>query len=123
MRIELRIGRLVLDGVHRHDAPALRSALEDELGALLSRAPGTPYRSHRVRRAGAPPVPADADPAVFGRRVARAVHSSLAAAAGPRAAAESRATDGRNTAADAAPVHGPASAAAGAPDRTKGAAR
>ncbi|WP_367139248.1 MULTISPECIES: hypothetical protein [Streptomyces] len=117
MRIELRIGRLVLDGVHRHDAPALRSALEDELGALLSRAPGTPYRSHRVRRAGAPPVPADADPAVFGRRVARAVHSSLAAAAQPRAA------DGRNTPAHAAPAHGPASAAAGAPDRTKGAAR
>ncbi|WP_424886819.1 hypothetical protein [Streptomyces sp. XH2] len=110
MRIELRIGRLVLEGVHRHDAPALRSALEEELGALLSRAPGAPYRSRRARREGAPPVPADADPAVFGRRIARAVHSSL------RAAGEPRTAGGRNPAPDGAP-------AAGTPGRTKGAAR
>ncbi|WP_328959108.1 hypothetical protein [Kitasatospora purpeofusca] len=77
MRIELHIGRLVLEGVTPHDSAVLRAALESELGALLSRDPLTPRQDHHLHRATTPPVCAAADPAAFGRQIARAVHGSL----------------------------------------------
>ncbi|MCF3101829.1 hypothetical protein IPZ58_09565 [Streptomyces roseoverticillatus] len=117
MRIELRVGRLVLDGIHRHDAPALRTALEHELAALLTRAPDGPYRSHRVRRLGTPPVVADTDPAVFGRRVAHAVHTGLRAAPEPRTAGRPSGVP------EAIPARGPSPAGGDAPGRTKGTPR
>ncbi|WP_406208290.1 hypothetical protein OH807_36540 [Kitasatospora sp. NBC_01560] len=84
MRIELRIGRLVLDGVAPGAAPALREALERELAALLTADPPSRDGDHRVRHAVTPAVAADPDPAAFGRAVARAVHRSLHPARGVR---------------------------------------
>ncbi|GHH64911.1 hypothetical protein GCM10018781_16460 [Kitasatospora indigofera] len=77
IEIELRIGRLVLDGVTPQDGAALRVALESELDQLLSRDPLTVRQDHHLHRVTTPPVPAAADPAEFGRRIARAVHSCL----------------------------------------------
>ncbi|MFD0261700.1 hypothetical protein ACFV4M_32970 [Kitasatospora indigofera] len=77
IEIELRIGRLVLDGVTPQEGAALRVALESELDRLLSRDPLTVRQDHHLHRVTTPPVPAAADPAEFGRRIARAVHGCL----------------------------------------------
>ncbi|MET7573990.1 hypothetical protein ABZT04_36720 [Streptomyces sp. NPDC005492] len=77
MRIELHIGRVVFDGITPGDTAALRTALESELGDLLSGDPVTPLRDHHLHRATPPPISAAADSAAFGRRIARAVHGSL----------------------------------------------
>jgi hypothetical protein len=77
VRIELHIGRLIFDGVTPGDTAALRTALEAELGDLLSGDPVAPRRDHHLRRAAPPPISAAADSATFGRRIAHAVHGSL----------------------------------------------
>ncbi|WAZ20011.1 hypothetical protein STRCI_001101 [Streptomyces cinnabarinus] len=77
MRIELHIGRVVLEGVSPRDAARVRAALTAELGELLTRAPITPAASHRVRRAAAAPLSPVSDPAALGRGIAQAVHGSL----------------------------------------------
>ncbi|MGW2253957.1 hypothetical protein ACWCXH_27745 [Kitasatospora sp. NPDC001660] len=82
MRIELRIARLVLDGVAPGDAVELREALECELTALLTADPPVPGRNRRVCRAATAAVAVEADPAVFGRGIAGAVHHSLRHAPG-----------------------------------------
>ncbi|WP_058043014.1 hypothetical protein [Streptomyces roseifaciens] len=86
MKVELSIERLVLEGVPGHRAAALSRALEAELGALLAAAPpgGQAGLAHladvHLCRATAAPVRATADPAALGRRIARAVHGTLATA-------------------------------------------
>ncbi|MFI1255304.1 hypothetical protein ACH4U6_16135 [Streptomyces netropsis] len=86
MKVELSIGRLVLEGVPGHRAAALGRALEAELGALLAAAPPggqgdlADLADVHLRRAATTPVRATADPAVLGRRIARAVHEALATA-------------------------------------------
>ncbi|MFD4715211.1 hypothetical protein ACFWN5_36865 [Streptomyces sp. NPDC058430] len=77
MRIELHIGRLILEGVPPHDAAALRAALESELDKLLSREPVTSRQDHHQHHATTPTISTAADPAALGRHIARAVHSSL----------------------------------------------
>ncbi|MFD9460400.1 hypothetical protein [Streptomyces sp. NPDC060027] len=77
MRIELHIGRLIFDGIAPGDTAVLRTALESELGDLLSRDPVAPRQDHHLRRATPPTIAAAADPAAFGRHIARAVHGSL----------------------------------------------
>ncbi|MGK5729761.1 hypothetical protein [Streptomyces sp. URMC 124] len=77
MKVELSIGRLVLDGVPGHRAAALRRALETELGALLTAAPPRGQGDLHLRRAATAPVRATADPAALGRRIAHAVHGAL----------------------------------------------
>ncbi|QLE75102.1 hypothetical protein FGW37_28970 [Streptomyces rectiverticillatus] len=87
MKVELSIGRLVLEGVvPGHRAAALSRALEAELGALLAAAPPggqgdlDDLDDLHLRRAATAPVRATADPAALGRRIARAVHGALATA-------------------------------------------
>ncbi|MEV3993813.1 hypothetical protein AB0J57_33525 [Streptomyces sp. NPDC049837] len=77
MRIELRIGRIVLEGIEPRDAKTVRTALTTELAALLTRSPITPPASHHIRRTTAPPFPAAPDATALGRGIARAVHGSL----------------------------------------------
>ncbi|MEU1819782.1 hypothetical protein ABZ543_32085 [Streptomyces roseifaciens] len=88
MKVELSIGRLVLEGVPGHRAAALSRALEAELGALLAAAPpggqgaGRPgdlvdLADVHLRRATTAPVRATADPTALGRRIAHAVHGAL----------------------------------------------
>jgi hypothetical protein len=79
-RIELRIQRLVLDGlpVDRRHAGAVRLAVEAELTRLLSEGGALAGGERgRVRAADVQFVP-DAGPADLGRRIAGAVHGSLA---------------------------------------------
>lgn len=77
MRIELHIGRLIFDGIAPGHPAALRTALESELVDLLSGDPVSPHRDHHLHRATPPPISTAADSAVLGRRIARAVHSTL----------------------------------------------
>ncbi|MFD3558205.1 hypothetical protein ACFWVU_00830 [Streptomyces sp. NPDC058686] len=77
MRIELHIGRLIFDGIAPGDTAALRTALESELGDLLSRDPVAPRQDQQLHRANPPTIAAAADSAAFGRHIARAVHGSL----------------------------------------------
>ncbi|GGY07221.1 hypothetical protein [Streptomyces hiroshimensis] len=77
MKVELSIGRLVLEGVPRHRAAALRRALESELGALLAAAPPGGHGDLHLRRATAAPVHATDDPTALGRRIAHTVHEAL----------------------------------------------
>ncbi|MFC9493559.1 hypothetical protein [Streptomyces sp. NPDC056982] len=77
MRIELHIGRLIFDGIAPGDPAALRTALESELGDLLTRDPVAPRHDQQLHRATPPTITAAADSAVFGRHIARAVHGSL----------------------------------------------
>ncbi|MFE0134831.1 hypothetical protein ACFWY6_25165 [Streptomyces sp. NPDC059037] len=75
MRIELRIGRIVLEGVAPADAPAVRAALTSRLTDLLTQAPPTtPHHTHRLTP---PTVPAPADPTAFGHALAATVHAGL----------------------------------------------
>ncbi|MFC5148210.1 hypothetical protein [Streptomyces aureoversilis] len=97
MKVELSIGRLVLEGVPGHRAAALSRALEAELGALLAAAPPggqgglADLADVHLRRATAAPVRATADPTALGRRIAHAVHGALGtSAAGPAAPAAHR---------------------------------
>ncbi|MCQ8771575.1 hypothetical protein [Streptomyces telluris] len=83
MKVELSIGRLVLEGVPGHRAAVLSRALEAELGALLAAAPPggkgalVDLTDVHLRRVATAPVRATADPVALGRRVARAVHGAL----------------------------------------------
>ncbi|MFE5871573.1 hypothetical protein ACFQ6V_23410 [Streptomyces roseifaciens] len=97
MKVELSIGRLVLEGVPGHRAAALSRALEAELGALLAAAPPggqeglVDLTDVHLRRATTAPVRATADPTALGRRIARAVHGALGTSgAGPAAPAAHR---------------------------------
>ncbi|WP_327417816.1 hypothetical protein [Streptomyces sp. NBC_01233] len=75
MRIELHIGRIVLEGVAPADAPAVRAALTSRLGDLLAQTPPTiPHHTHRLTP---PTLPAPPDPTAFGHALAGAVHDGL----------------------------------------------
>ncbi|MFC8700897.1 hypothetical protein ACFUIV_01890 [Streptomyces anulatus] len=74
MRIELHIGRIVLEGVDPREATAVRAALEAELTTLLTR---TPLTSHHTHRTATPVLPLATTPAAFGQALARAVHGAL----------------------------------------------
>lgn len=77
MRIELHIGRIVLEGTDSHDAPAVRVALEAELATLLTRTPLTPATPHRAHRIKSPVLPPTATPTAFGQALAHAIHGTL----------------------------------------------
>ncbi|MFI2372835.1 hypothetical protein [Streptomyces sp. NPDC018833] len=88
-RIDVRIGRLVLDHINApSEVGVLRTALEAELAELLKRDPVVAHRDRRIPCAPAfvPDAPVDIGPAALGRHIARAIHSSLRAAeqGGPR---------------------------------------
>lgn len=83
-RVDLRIERVVLDGIEvapRHVA-ALTAALEAELTRLVTEAPsGTWQQSRRERRVRTPVLTLPrTGPAAVGRQIARAVHDGLAGA-------------------------------------------
>lgn len=80
MRIELHIGRLVLDSVAAHQGTAIREAVIAELSHLLTTTPDHRWRtSQRRRRIAAPPVPPTAGGAEqMGRGVARSVYTGIA---------------------------------------------
>lgn len=85
-RIELRIDRLVLDGVGvepRH-AAAVREAVTAELSRLLAAAPARSWQDRRLRRVSAPPVRLGAPGEVSGvaRGVARSLYRAIAPVAG-----------------------------------------
>ncbi|MFF7726582.1 hypothetical protein [Streptomyces sp. NPDC008001] len=99
MKVELSVGRLVLEGVPGHRAAALRRALEAELGTLLTAAPPRGLGDLHLRRAVTAPVRATADPTALGRGIAYAVHEALVTpGTGPAATAP-------GTAATAAAAH------------------
>ncbi|MBT2369855.1 hypothetical protein J7E88_32440 [Streptomyces sp. ISL-10] len=88
-RIEVRIGRLVLDHVNApSEVGVLRTALEAELAELLRCDPVVARRDRHIPWAPAsvPDASADPGPAALGRHIARAIHSSLRAdeQGGPR---------------------------------------
>ncbi|MFD9482856.1 hypothetical protein ACFWBX_02300 [Streptomyces sp. NPDC059991] len=75
MRIELHIGRLVLEGTDPADAPAVRAALTSRLTDLLTQTPPTtPHHTHRLTP---PTLPAPPDPTAFGHALAATVHAGL----------------------------------------------
>jgi len=80
--IVLHIDRLVLRGVDRADAPAVRAALQAELRTLLGAGGGIPplaaHGAAAVLRAAPVRLPPGADAAALGRAVAGGI-----AAAGP----------------------------------------
>lgn len=81
MRVELHIGRLVLDEsvVERHQTGAVTEALHAELSRLLNEAPdGSWQSSRRLRGVVAPaPVEAGGDPSALGRDIAGSVAASV----------------------------------------------
>jgi hypothetical protein len=85
VRIELHIERVVLDGVDRRHAAAVREALTSELGRLVAAAPaGSWQRSRLVRRIGAPPVTPVGDPVGLGKGIAASVYGGLTGNGGVR---------------------------------------
>jgi hypothetical protein len=81
MRINVAIDRIVLEGVQvdPHQVPALRRALEAELGRLLaggSRQTLPPGGAVPVLRAGMPAA-APGDAAAWGAAIAGATHSAV----------------------------------------------
>jgi len=83
MNINLRIENLILDGIEvsPQQRPALQSALEMELGRLLSEqglASGlTRGGAIRELRGGTIQVSAGGDPATLGQQIARAVYGGI----------------------------------------------
>jgi hypothetical protein len=85
MRIELRIDRMVLEGVAvaPGDIPLLQEALVDELAALV-RARGLAPGATRLDRVDAGEVDArPGDPDRLGRELAGTLHTALDALGGP----------------------------------------
>jgi len=81
--VHLHIEHLVLAGLPLSPAQATRfqTAMESELGRLLSKAPAGPALDRAdARSAPLPPVTLDPghSPAVWGRQIARSLYTSLA---------------------------------------------
>ena len=83
--IELHIERVVLGGVERRHAAAVRDALTAELGRLVAAAPaGWWQRSRLARRIGARRVTPVSEPIGLGRGTAAAVYGGLTGNGGVR---------------------------------------
>ncbi|MFJ9742306.1 hypothetical protein [Streptomyces sp. NPDC101166] len=75
MRIELHIGRIVLEGIAPTDAPAVRAALTARLTDLLTQSP--PMTPHHIHRLASLTMPAPSDPTAFGHTLALTIHTGL----------------------------------------------
>ncbi|MER5374269.1 hypothetical protein [Streptomyces sp. NPDC002553] len=75
MRIELHIGRIVLEGIPSTEAPAIRASLTSRLTELLIQGP--PVTSHHTHRLTSRTMTAPSDPTAFGHTLAETVHTGL----------------------------------------------
>jgi hypothetical protein len=73
--IELRIDRVILEGIDPRHAQVVREALEAELTRLVASAHWP--KSRQDRQASAPAIPATPNPTTLGENLARSVYQSI----------------------------------------------